>query len=60
MNKLTVNPYLFGKPLSQSLKNCRSLRIGDYRVVYVIIGSRVRILSVRHRSKGYEGIEGRL
>lgn len=58
--KLTVDPIHYGKSLTQSLRNCRSLRIGDFRVVYQIIGSRVRILSVRHRSKGYEGIEERL
>ncbi|MEI7668579.1 MAG: type II toxin-antitoxin system RelE/ParE family toxin [Pseudomonadota bacterium] len=32
--KLKINPIHFGKPLRYSLSNLRSLRIGDYRVLY--------------------------
>ena len=60
VTKLGYDPYVFGKPLRQSLKSCRTLRVGDYRVIYKVSGSRVRILSVRHRSKGYARIEDRI
>ena len=34
--KLTEDPVSFGKPLRYSLKGSRRLRVGDYRVIYVI------------------------
>lgn len=58
--KLTVQPEVFGKPLRQSLKNCRTLRVGDYRVIFQITGSTVRIIAIIHRSREYAGIEKRL
>lgn len=32
--KLTNDPLRFGKPLRHSLHHLRSLRVGDYRVLY--------------------------
>jgi mRNA interferase RelE/StbE len=32
--KLTRAPEIFGKPLQFSLKGLRSMRVGDYRVVF--------------------------
>lgn len=58
--KLTTDPYHFGKPLQHSLKGGRSLRIGDYRVLYAIRGKEVRIFSIFHRRENYKGVEGRL
>jgi len=34
--KLTTKPEVFGKPLRRSLKGYRSLRVGDYRVIFRI------------------------
>ena len=54
-HKLTTKPIEFGKPLRYSLKGCRRLRVGDYRVVYVIEGARVTIVKIGHRKEVYEG-----
>ena len=58
--KLLVRPELFGKPLRQSLSGCRSLRVGDYRIVYQIEKKAIYILAVVHRSNEYKGIEKRI
>ncbi|MDD4287284.1 MAG: type II toxin-antitoxin system RelE/ParE family toxin [Candidatus Peribacteraceae bacterium] len=51
--KLTIAPEAFGKPLKFSLKGLRSLRVGDFRVLYCIDGLIVRITHVAHRSTIY-------
>ena len=35
-DKLTRDPVVFGKPLQYSLKGCRRLRVGDYRIIFQI------------------------
>ena len=57
--KLKTKPELFGKPLRKSLKNYRSLRIGNYRVIYRIEGEKVKIFIIQHRSTVYENINHR-
>ena len=57
--KLATRPELFGKPLRQSLAGWRSLRVGNYRVVYQI-KQKVHILGIIHRSEVYSEIEKRL
>lgn len=53
--KLTAHPIEFGKPLRYSLKGARSLRVGDYRVIYKIEPQEmVLILKVGHRREVYE------
>lgn len=59
-SKLLVHPELFGKPLRRSLKGHRTLRIGDYRVVYRIEARIIKLVGVFHRSYGYECIERRV
>jgi len=59
-DKLVVHPDLFGKPLRQSLKGCRSLRVGDYRVVFRIEKMIIRVLAIIHRSSKYKGVEKRI
>lgn len=54
--KLTTRPEIFGKPLKNSLRGYRKLRVGDYRVVFVIDGKYVKIFAVKHRSKIYKNI----
>lgn len=58
--KLTTQPEVYGKPLRHSLKNYRKLRVGDYRVIFKIEGSNVKIFIIQHRSKVYSGVEKRI
>lgn len=51
--KLMVAPETFGKPLRFSMKGLRSLRVGDFRILYLIEGSIIRIVYIAHRSKVY-------
>jgi mRNA interferase RelE/StbE len=51
--KLAKDPVRFGKPLQYSLKGCRRLRVGDYRVIYVIEKEIVLIVKIGHRKEVY-------
>jgi mRNA interferase RelE/StbE len=53
--KLTTHPIEFGKPLQYSLKGCRRLRVGDYRVIFRIEAANVVIVKIGHRKEVYEG-----
>lgn len=57
--KLATYPDLYGKPLRRSLRGYRKLRVGDYRIVFRIAGSKVLILAILHRSVVYREIEKR-
>ncbi len=52
--KLVASPEVFGKPLRRSMKGYRSLRIGDYRVIFRIEQKAVKIFAIGHRSVIYE------
>lgn len=64
--KLAARPEVFGKPLRKSLKGYRSLRVGDYRVIFRICldedaaggadveGGTVKIFAIMHRSATYK------
>jgi mRNA interferase RelE/StbE len=41
--KLTTDPLQFGAPLLGNLADFRKLRIGDYRVVYQVIETKVTV-----------------
>lgn len=58
--RLTRSPDLYGKPLRRSLKGYRKLRVGDYRVVFVIEKDTVNVLIIQHRSTVYTEIEKRI
>ena len=59
--KLTTKPELFGKPLRYSLLGFRSLRVGDYRIVYIIEKNReVFIVLIAHRKDVYKLASGRV
>lgn len=58
-NKLTVSPDVFGKPLRKSLKNYRKLRVGDYRIIYRIEKTKIKIFIIQHRSAVYDLITRR-
>ena len=52
--KLKTHPHTFGKPLRHSLRNHRSLRVGDFRIVYRVDGTIVRVIAVVHRRYVYK------
>jgi len=54
--KLTLDPIRFGKPLRHDWAGARSLRVGDYRIIYEVdrkAGS-VLIRAVGHRRYIYD------
>ena len=57
--KLAVAPEKFGKPLRQSLRGYRKLRIDDYRIVFRIEAHIVYILAILHRSVVYKNTHAR-
>lgn len=59
-SRLTTGPARYGTPLKGSLKGYRKLRVGDYRVVFKIVGSEVWILAILHRKAVYEMVTTRL
>ena len=60
-NRLTTAPHQYGEPLRKTLKGYWKLRVGDYRVVYKIVGNyEVWILGIRHRKEVYGKIEKRV
>ncbi len=54
--KLTAEPFTFGKPLSYSLHHLRTLRVGDWRVIYKISATTIIVLTIRHRKQGYDDL----
>ena len=52
--KLTKAPELFGERLKGTLKDFWKLRVGNYRVIFVIEGNTVLILGIWHRKEAYE------
>ena len=52
--RLARAPQDYGKPLRGTLHLCWSLRVGDYRVIYLIDGDFVRILQIANRRDAYE------
>ena len=58
-NRLTTNPDLYGKPLRRSLKGFYKLRVGDYRVIFRIEKSKVKIIAIKHRSTVYDEVKQR-
>jgi len=58
--RLTTAPELYGKPLRKSLKGYRKLRVADYRVVFRIEKTTVKIFVIQHRSVVYENIFKRI
>lgn len=58
--RLAVEPNLYGKPLRRSLKGYWKLRVSDYRVIFRIEKSTVKIFVIQHRSVVYDEAEKRL
>lgn len=58
-SRLATAPHQHGEPLRKTLKGYWKLRVGDYRVVFKVVGNEVWILGIIHRKKIYEIIEKR-
>jgi mRNA interferase RelE/StbE len=52
-NRLHPAPESAGKPLRGKLKNVRSFRVGDWRVLYALRGREIWILRIGHRKEAY-------
>ena len=51
--KLVTRPEVYSRPLRRSLKGYRKLRVGDYRIVFRIEETTVKIFVIQHRSTVY-------
>ncbi len=58
--KLSKEPEFYGKPLQFSLKGVRSMRVGDYRIIFLLRNDVVRIIMIGHRSVVYGEVEKRM
>lgn len=58
--RLATEPHQYGEPLRKTLRGYWKLRVGDYRVVFKIVGEEVLILGIIHRKKVYDAIEKRV
>jgi mRNA interferase RelE/StbE len=55
--RLLVAPQDYGEPLRRTLKGYWKLRVGDYRVVFLVKGEEILILGILHRKEVYEMVE---
>lgn len=53
-SRLMTRPEIFGLPLRHSKKGDRKLRVGDYRVIFRIGRSQVKVYLIEHRSVVYK------
>lgn len=53
-DKLAIDPQFFGKPLQFTLRGLRSMRVGDYRVVFTLAKQEIFVVLIAHRSTVYD------
>ncbi len=53
-NRLMVNPVKYGFYLRGSLRGYRKLRVGDWRIIYRIVGEQIRIIAIGNRKDVYK------
>jgi len=58
--RLVEATHLYGEPLRRTLRGYWKLRVGDYRVVYKIVGKEVWVLGIIHRKEVYKAIKKRI
>lgn len=58
--RILRDPLQAGKPLRQSLKGHRKMRVGDYRIIYRLEQNLVIILKIGHRKDVYEKVWKRI
>jgi len=59
-HRLSRAPDQYGERLRKSLRGYWKLRVGDYRVVFEILGDEVRVYGVMDRREVYDQIVRRL
>jgi mRNA interferase RelE/StbE len=52
IKKVIENPEI-GKPLRYSYRNCRSVRVGKFRIIYKLEGYKIIFITFEHRGKVY-------
>jgi mRNA interferase RelE/StbE len=57
--RLVTAPHQYGEPLRKTLKGYWKIRVGDYRIVYKVVGNETWILGIIHRKKVYDAVEKR-
>jgi mRNA-degrading endonuclease RelE of RelBE toxin-antitoxin system len=60
MTRLMTMPVEYSLPLKNSLKGHRKLRVGDYRVVFLIQRQVVYVEAILHRSMVYKEVLKRI
>jgi mRNA interferase RelE/StbE len=58
--RLLISPHQYGEPLRKTLKGYWKLRVGDYRVVYKVVGNEVRIFAIINRKDAYTKVIKRI
>jgi len=58
--RLSAAPHEYGEPLRKTLKGYWKLRVGNYRVVYLIEDQSVLVIGIRHRKEVYKLMEKRI
>ncbi len=51
---LIQDPIRFGKPLRYSLKGCRRMRVGYYRVIFKLEMKIILVVKIGHRKEIYK------
>lgn len=54
INRLMVNPIKYGFYLRGTLRGYRKLRVGDWRIIYIIVDKEIRIIAIGNRKDVYE------
>lgn len=57
--KLLQSPVQFGKPLQNSLRSLRTMRVGDYRVIFSLNKNELFVVLIAHRSVVYNRVNKR-
>ena len=52
--RLVRDPVHFGKPLQHSLKGCRCMRAGRYRIIFKLKAKVILIIKIGHRKEIYK------
>lgn len=59
-NKLLIDPFIYGIPLRGSLRNLRKMRVGDYRIVFLLEKNEIFVIAVAHRREVYKLLARRI
>ncbi|MDD5015185.1 MAG: type II toxin-antitoxin system mRNA interferase toxin, RelE/StbE family [Atribacterota bacterium] len=53
-DRLVINPIKYGFYLRGTLNGYRKLRVGDWRIIYRIVGKEIRIIAIGNRKDVYK------